>query len=234
MHYEHADSITPEGWNLPAVSPAAAHILPKIDAGANMDEQDARDYFERLPLDERLRLVRDILGDIEARISRARAELNGESPQLVLPDLEGLVPPLPAGLSGEAPPVSPTAGQTPAAGASYPAEELPPPGDLDDLAGFDIDGVIGGQSHTINRLRLIDAAAQYEKLLKKYGYVRGVPGPKAILRREAESAQPKGRQRRQPDTAWAEWVARDAETLDRPYPHEWSDWVALGDDEGED
>ena len=93
----------------------------------------------------------------------------------------------------------------------------------------------GGQSHTINRLRLMDAAAHYEKLLKKYGYVRGVPDPKAILRQEQAAIQAKGRGRRaKPDSVWAEWVARDAETLDRPYPHEWSDWVALGDDEGED
>ena len=37
--------------------------------------------------------LRDILGDIEGRISRARAELNGETPQLVLPSLEGLPEP---------------------------------------------------------------------------------------------------------------------------------------------
>jgi hypothetical protein len=198
-----------------------------------MDEQEAREFFEHLPLDERLRLVRDILGDIEARISRARAELNGESPQLVLPDLEGLVPPLPAEFRDTTPAGPRSPGPSLAHGWDADDGGLPPPGDLGELAGFDIDGVIGGQSHTINRLRLIDAAAQYEKLLKKYGYVRGVPEPKAILRREAEAAQAKGRPRRQPDTAWAEWVARDAETLDRPYPHEWSDWVALGDDEGE-
>ena len=171
-----------------------------------MTEQEARDFFEHLPLDDRLRLVRDILGDIEGRISRARAELNGESPQLVLPSLEALA-----------------------------EEEIVPtiPDNLDFSTAEPLADLIGGQSHTILRLRLLDAAAQYEKLLKKYGYVEGVPDPQLILKQEFEAAQDGRKQHKKPQTAWAEWVGKDSDTLDRPIPHDWGDWVALGDDDPE-
>ena len=199
-----------------------------------MTEQEARDFFEHLPLDERLRLVRDILADIEGRIGRARDELNGASRQLVLPELKELLE--------TAPPPQPikrskTSDQTP-----LPTPTLSPAAreaqvhdretELQDFADLDLADLTGGESHAVHRLRLMDAAAQYEKLLKKYGYVKSVPGPKEILQQEQQAAQASGRQR--PDTRWADWVAKDAATLDRPYPHEWSDWVAIGDDEAEE
>lgn len=185
-----------------------------------MNEQEAREFFDHLPLDDRLRLVREILGDIEGRISRARAELNGETPQLVLPELEAVSEPVPPNPTREAP------------SRQSPTDDtiVPPP---DEYADFDMAELTGGQMHTINSLRLMDAAAHYEKLLKKYGYVRRVPDPKTILRQEQEASQAKDR-RRKPDSAWAAWVAKDSDTLDRPLPHEWSDWVALGDDGGEE
>lgn len=202
-----------------------------------MNEQEARDFFDHLPLDDRLRLVREILGDIEGRISRARAELNGETPQLVLPELEGLPELAEEARLREAETGRDGRGSRDSGGAARTSAdqadgEIVPP--LDEYADFDMAELTGGQKHTINSLRLMDAAAHYEKLLKKYGYVRGVPDPKTILRREQESALAKGQGRRKPDSAWAEWVAKDSDTLDRPHPHEWSDWVALGDDDGEE
>ena len=207
-----------------------------------MTEDEARDFFEHLPLDERLRLVRDILGDIEGRIIRARAELNGETRQLVLPSLEPLnetVPPLPSRVNDrtawrEAKRRDPL--------AESPVDEAPAntsPGETDqarqtdEWPDLDIDELTGGSLHPVHRMRLMDVAAQYEKLLKRYGYIKGIPDPRTILRQELrESADPK-HQRRRTDTFWAEWVARDSDTLDRPLPHEWSDWVALGDDDSE-
>ena len=219
MYDKHADIIMPPG-------PTS---LPKIYRGVLMTEQETRDFFEHLPLDDRLRLVRDILGDIEGRISRARAELNGESLQLILPSLEGvaedeIVPPIPEIVPNNS--LAPAARQL---AAAEPADENPL-AHWDDLQLAD---VTGGQSHTIHRLRLMDAAAQYEKLLKKYGYVKGVPDPQLILKQEFEAAQAGRKQHKKPETAWAEWVGKDSETLDRPIPHDWGDWVALGDDDPE-
>jgi hypothetical protein len=190
-----------------------------------MTEQEARDFFEQLPVDERLRLVRDILGDIEGRISRARSELNGMGPQLELPELAADQ----AGTAGRR-------GQTLAGAASRcgPDEGAAAETDAaDDWVDFELPDPAGARQHAVNRLRLADAAARYEKLLKHYGYIKGVPEPRQILRRENDAAQAGRKARRPPETEWAEWVARDAETQDRPRPHEWSDWVALGDDDPE-
>ena len=175
-----------------------------------MTEQEALEFFDHLPLDDRLRLVRDILSDIEGRISRARAELNGESPQLVLPELEGQTP-------------EPIARPGPAKASM--GDSLPPPVEdetvkvPDDFADFDLTELTGGQSHTINRLRLMDAAAHYEKLLKKYGFVPafeaiGYRETAACLRSEISPAQAEGLMNK---NTWAyakrqiTWFKRDAE-----------------------
>jgi len=197
-----------------------------------MTEEQALDYFDSLPVDDRLHLMQRMLADMEYRIARARAELAGNNPAQALdrpdayavmdqPDLPGLDLPPPQE------PADPEYRHDPVFGHldSAPAE---PTRAADEWAGFELPPESGGPAHAVHRLRLMDAAAQYERLLKRYGYIKSPPGLDELTRRwraaQASATEGKG-------TSWADWVARDQATLDRPKPQQWQDWVAIGDDD---
>lgn len=98
-----------------------------------------------------------------------------------------------------------------------------------DFSGFDADSLKGGASHTVHHLRLLDVAERYQGLLKKYGYVRGVPAPEEILKDDllAEAAAKRETQEQEGParSAWSDWVAKDQKALDHPKKYDWKDWV---------
>ena len=166
-----------------------------------MNERDARDFFSTLAVDERLRLLRDIISDIEGKLQRDQ-----EAPGLELFSIDDL----------------------PAVFESPWTSELP---EISLTSDLNIHGLTGGSAENINKLRLVDAVEHLRGLLKKYGYVQGLPAPAELARlvREAEIiARRKGRR-----SAWSEWVARDQETPDRPASHDWESWVTKADEEAE-
>jgi len=182
-----------------------------------MTEEEALLFFDGLPVEHRLRLMQRMLADMEQRVARARAELSGlsfaasvqqhepEAAQLDLPGIE--IPDSPSGFTRSEPKSN------------------------DEWADFELPDITGGQAHNVHSLRLLDAAAQYERLLKHYGYLRRQPGLAELARRNRMN--PRNRNKETDKAPWANWVAKDQETLDRPKSQEWSDWVVSGDDAGD-
>ena len=196
-----------------------------------MSPDEAISYINSLPVDERLRLMQQMLADMEYRVARARAELAGDAQLLAelaalrsgQPDLPGLdLPPPELGDYADSAPHDPVLGHI---------ENEASQENGDDWDKFELPPETGGQHHTVHRQRLMDAAAQYEKLLKRYGYIRSQPSLGELANRL--KADELARTKAKLGSKWAEWVARDQETLDRPKPHAWQDWVVIGDDEGE-
>ena len=196
-----------------------------------MSPDEAITYINSLPVDERLRLMQQMLADMEYRVARARAELAGDAQLLAelaalrpgQPDLPGLDLPPP-----ETDGYLETETHDPVMVHIENEANQDSPNDWDK---FELPPETGGQFHTVHRQRLMDAAAQYEKLLKRYGYIRSQPSVGELANRlKADELE---RTKARLGSKWAEWVARDQETLDRPKPHAWQDWVVIGDDEGE-
>lgn len=196
-----------------------------------MTEEEALLYFDSLPVDDRLRLMQKMLSDMEYRVSRARAELEGVASPPEVPveslsvekqlDLPGLDLPPPGIFSERAYSRDPIMGHL----------ETEVDGNEDDWNNFELPPENGGATHAVHRLRLMDAAAQYERLLKRYGYIKGQPDLGELgrrLRQDQADSQPTRR-----GSTWADWVAKDQETLDRPKAQAWQDWVVIGDDDGE-
>ena len=197
-----------------------------------MTEEDTLRYFDSLPVDERLRLMQKLLADMEYRVARARAELEGISGlgnelgnslgQAKQPDLPGLDLP-PAGKSAAADfPHDPVMGHL---------ETSSDANSEDDWNQFELPPDSGSSSHAVHRLRLMDAAAQYERLLKRYGYIKSPPGLGELGQRLRQDQAANQNQRQ--GSSWADWVAKDQETLDRPKAQPWQDWVVIGDEEDE-
>lgn len=189
-----------------------------------MTEQEALRFINSLPVDDRLRLMRQMLADMEGRVSRARAELAGGLVDLSA-ELAGLADPQPTLPGLELPPPD-AAAAPPDPALAFAASEAAEP---DEWSEYALPPANGGEGHEVHRQRLIDAAAQYEKLLKRYGYIRRQPTLAELSRRLRDEPGAQGPEGAPP--RWAEWVAKDQERLDRPQTQDWQDWVAIGDDE---
>lgn len=177
-------------------------------------------HFRDLPLEEQLRLLRELVGRMELDALQQGLTIppspvvdRQPSPHPVVPDA----------------PESPTATSPVGKGSGKPAftdtELLPDPewdrfdADMDELFRQ------GGDWHQIHSLRLKDAADRYRVLLERAGMLPARKGFADLARETRKAPLPAGT-----PPEWAEWVGKDPPAPDIPTSRDWADWLFPGTD----
>lgn len=220
-------------------------------------------HFRDLAPEDQLRLLRELIGHMEYDLVRDQGSSATGSPAPAAPGpqtrpaptVTGPLPPSqPASAAAPAatyppPPGAPVSAVPPARPAPATARQAAPAPAAsgpaanpvaritdDDPAWQEFDREMdevlqaGGDYHQVHHLRLQDAAARYSSLLKRHGYIKGFPGIEELARQARLAADsPKV-----PPPEWSDWVARDADTLDRPLSHQWAEWLLPGSDADQD
>jgi len=189
-------------------------------------QADIKDRFKTLPLEDQLRLLQELISNMEFQHLHSQ----GSKTTQAASSLKS------AKASTESTPLQDAQKIKPSEGSQRRSPFISSEEKNEAWEEMDsqLDAIFRNkdEAHPVHKQRLEDAAARYKALLKRYGHIKGSPSLQELaLAARKQSLNTLDVPLEKPD--WAEWVAKDQETLDLPQSHAWIDYLFPDDDDYE-